>query len=277
MSINVLPEARPSADDALLHDHSANSASAPRSRAQANRENAKHSTGPKTEDGKRAVRFNSVSHGATSKCALLPQESAADYETLLQKLHNTYRPETAFELDLVSTIRDLKWRLARLDRYENSVFLTAYVQAQDEIDANYAPETEDDRRILAEGLSYQKSKGTLNQIHRHSRAFRRDIEKAEDDLIRAIKARLDLRSGAATRQLEMRKLEHEVDLLVSDAPPEKFFRNAEPSEPDVENGFALSNSEQPAKTGVKMPKFSGPNRKQARKNWLRAQRNAGKL
>src|SRR5947209_9769583 len=47
----------------------------------ANRHNAKHSTGPRTEEGKRRSAANSTKHGLTSSAVVLPNESQEEYES----------------------------------------------------------------------------------------------------------------------------------------------------------------------------------------------------
>ncbi|HSU30291.1 MAG TPA: hypothetical protein VLJ11_03565, partial [Bryobacteraceae bacterium] len=51
---------------------------APLSRAEVNRQNALHSTGPRTPEGKRASSRNSFQHGLYSKQLVLPGEDPAE-------------------------------------------------------------------------------------------------------------------------------------------------------------------------------------------------------
>ena len=46
---------------------------------EANRANAQHSTGPRTEEGKAASSRNALKHGLTSFTVLLPTEDPAEY------------------------------------------------------------------------------------------------------------------------------------------------------------------------------------------------------
>ena len=54
--------------------------------AQANRRNALRSTGPKTPEGKAAVRHNATKHGLLSQEVLLPGEDAATLQELGERL-----------------------------------------------------------------------------------------------------------------------------------------------------------------------------------------------
>ena len=49
-------------------------------RLEANRRNAKKSTGPRTEEGKRRSSLNAITHGMTARIALLPDEDQAAFD-----------------------------------------------------------------------------------------------------------------------------------------------------------------------------------------------------
>lgn len=89
---------------------------------ESNRQNALKSTGPKTMEGKRAVRHNALKHGLLAKEVVIDsgdgKENRADFETLLCQLDDDLRPEGALERILVDKIASLYWRLARVYRAE---------------------------------------------------------------------------------------------------------------------------------------------------------------
>src|SRR5439155_21716527 len=60
----------------------------------ANRRNAKKSTGPITPEGRAAVRLNSVKHGLTAGSVLVFGESDADFEALLDAMEAEHQPTT---------------------------------------------------------------------------------------------------------------------------------------------------------------------------------------
>lgn len=59
---------------------------------QANQQNAQKSSGPKSDEGKRAVSGNRITHGILSTKLLLSDESAEDYEALLGGLVSELGP-----------------------------------------------------------------------------------------------------------------------------------------------------------------------------------------
>ncbi len=80
----------------------------------ANQANAKHSSGPKSIEGKQKVSSNRITHGILSTKLLLDGESPEDYQSLLDNLQNQLRPAGTLELALVERIAVSLWRQRRL-------------------------------------------------------------------------------------------------------------------------------------------------------------------
>jgi hypothetical protein len=79
----------------------------------ANQQNAKHSTGPRTEAGKRRSRRNAIRHGLTVETVIDTLEDAADYRAFERAIKSDYSPQTAIDSQLVSRLASLLWRLRR--------------------------------------------------------------------------------------------------------------------------------------------------------------------
>src|ERR687883_147224 len=91
--------------------------------AQANRRNALKSTGPKTPEGKAAVRYNAMKHGLLSEdVVLLPGEDEAALRELGELLREELQPVGELENLLVDRISAAHWRLRRLGRVEAGIF-----------------------------------------------------------------------------------------------------------------------------------------------------------
>ena len=86
--------------------------------ANANRQNAKLSTGPVTDQGKLKVSGNRTTHGILSNKLLLANENPEDYHALLDGLQDQLRPVGILELALVERIAVSLWRQRRLIRAE---------------------------------------------------------------------------------------------------------------------------------------------------------------
>ncbi len=89
---------------------------------EANQKNALKSTGPKTEDGKAAVRPNALKHGMLSRQTLLPDEDGAALTELAESLRADLQPVGALEDTLVDLITARLWRLRRLGHVEAAIF-----------------------------------------------------------------------------------------------------------------------------------------------------------
>ncbi|APW59860.1 hypothetical protein [Paludisphaera borealis] len=90
---------------------------------QANRANAKRSSGPKTDDGKARSRLNALKHGlrATTVNFVLPHEDPAELESKIQEWIDDYQPTNAIERELVSRAARISWSLDRAERYETAL------------------------------------------------------------------------------------------------------------------------------------------------------------
>jgi hypothetical protein len=91
-------------------------------KAQANRQNALKSTGPKTPEGKDAVRLNAMKYGLLCQEVLLPGEDEEALRELSEHLWTELKPVGEMENLLVDRIIASHWRLRRLGRVEAGIF-----------------------------------------------------------------------------------------------------------------------------------------------------------
>ena len=80
-----------------------------RTRAEINRENATHSTGPRTDEGRAKSSMNRFKHGFCAVFSLLPSESKQDFENLLAALRQDHQPANATEDILVERMAQHHW------------------------------------------------------------------------------------------------------------------------------------------------------------------------
>ncbi len=88
----------------------------------ANQQNALKSTGPKTPEGKAAVRHNALRHGLLSREVLLSGEIEALFKELGERLWSELEPVGELESLFVDKIIAAHWRLRRLSRVEVDLF-----------------------------------------------------------------------------------------------------------------------------------------------------------
>src|SRR4051794_15447119 len=85
---------------------------------EANRRNARHSTGPITAEGKLRSRRNAVRHGLTAETVIVALENAEDYKALEAAVIADYDAQSAVERELVLRLASLLWRIRRATTME---------------------------------------------------------------------------------------------------------------------------------------------------------------
>ena len=134
-------------------------------RAEINRNNAQHSTGPTTEAGKQRSSMNALKHGLTGQLVVMPDEDLELYQSHLKTFHDEYQPQGATEENLVQALADVSWRLNRVAALETNI-----------LSISYTP------RDLVDGLLDQaKALANLSlHSHRLSRQFKETIAQLRE-------------------------------------------------------------------------------------------------
>jgi hypothetical protein len=99
---------------------------------EANRANAKRSTGPRTEEGKARSRANSWKHGLTGSRLVIGGEEASEFDELRAALLDDHDPQSAFECELVERLAGILWRLRRVPFFEAAIIDARQAQLDDE-------------------------------------------------------------------------------------------------------------------------------------------------
>jgi hypothetical protein len=108
-------------------------------RIEANRRNARESTGPITREGKQRSRCNAVRHGLTADTVIGALEDAQDYKAFEATIIADYDAQSAVERELVLRLAGLLWRLRRATTMETGLF---------EIQADHLREFRQARQLL---------------------------------------------------------------------------------------------------------------------------------
>src|SRR6478672_9041845 len=156
----------------------------------ANRENAQHSTGPRSAEGKSRSAANSTRHGLSGCFAVLNHESLEEFLQLQADYQEQFQPENAHERFLVTQMVQAQWRLARIDSLESRAFEIFHDYRYCKTDPG-AP-TDDEARIfhnMDHGAPY------FDHLHRYRTAAERSYYRAHKELMdgrsRQIKDTLD--------------------------------------------------------------------------------------
>jgi len=84
-----------------------------------NQQNAQHSTGPRTTEGKAIAAQNARKHGlSVQRHILLPGEDPAAYQRLLDELIEMYQPQSAREQTAIEDFAHCRWAIQRADAIE---------------------------------------------------------------------------------------------------------------------------------------------------------------
>src|SRR5499425_1519953 len=89
---------------------------------EANRRNARKSTGPITGEGKQHSRCNAVRHGLTAETVIGALEDAQDYKAFEATIIADYDAQSAVERELVLRLASVLWRLRRATTMETGLF-----------------------------------------------------------------------------------------------------------------------------------------------------------
>ena len=197
--------------------------SAPRDRAAINRENAQHSTGPRTADGKKRASLNALRHGLTGHTIVLPSEDLTAYQRHSQAFFDEYQPQGATETQLVQALADTAWQLNRVPSLEANLLSLGMADHSASIDASH-PEAQ---AALAMAAAFVEHARAFNILSAHSQRLSRIFEKT-------LKTLRDLQ--ADRRHNEKRDLERAANLA------EMNQLENQPYDP-TQDGFVFSNEQ----------------------------------
>ena len=86
-----------------------------------NRENAQHSTGPRTPEGKATVSLNANRHNLTGRLLIREEEQAA-FAAFQSQHQNQINPQGALEITLSEMLISAGWNLRRIEILEADTF-----------------------------------------------------------------------------------------------------------------------------------------------------------
>jgi len=161
-------------------------------RRNANRANAQHSTGPRTEEGKAKSSLNAVKTGLTGRTVLLPTDDIHAYYEHLDRHFAEFSPATDKEKSLVQTIVDTEWRLLRIAPLESGIYAVGRRKL-----ADLFPEEKDpsNRQALIDAEIFMTFRRDFSNLALQERRLRNHLEKDTAQLQTLQKDRLDKRKS----------------------------------------------------------------------------------
>jgi hypothetical protein len=133
---------------------------------EANRRNARLSTGPVTEEGKRKSRQNALRHGLTAETVIDALEDAEDYAAFEMAVTADYDAQSAVERELVLRLASLLWRLRRATAIESGLF---------KIQARHLLQFRQRRQAR------QKRQEIIDSVYRNALATEEDMHQDDDE------------------------------------------------------------------------------------------------
>ena len=127
---------------------------------EANRRNARLSTGPVTEDGKRQSRQNALRHGLTAETVIDALEDAEDYAAFEMAMTADYDAQSAVERELVLRLASLLWRLCRATAIESGLFK---IQAKHLLQFRQRRQAHRERQKIIDAM-YQNAVATDDEV-----------------------------------------------------------------------------------------------------------------
>ena len=141
----------------------------------ANKQNAQHSTGPRTDEGKQRTSQNALKHGFRAKDPLIPGEDPDHYYRHSAELESELQPAGPLEENLVDQLVDITWRLKRFARIEAAVVNELYDSAAEQAENQH----KDGDQLLGKSLAHSNA---LNRLSRYEAQLARRYQNTMKEL-----------------------------------------------------------------------------------------------
>src|SRR6266566_2984574 len=141
----------------------------------ANRLNAQHATGPKSDDGKSRSSQNALKHGLCSP-SLLPAESPEAFDHFCSQIIADLQPQSFLEQMLAKEIAGLLWRLRRIPGSETHLFTLLDQDQQNHTSKQTA------HHLAHSFLSHEDKSNPFHRLQRYESHLRRALSTTLKEL-----------------------------------------------------------------------------------------------
>ena len=146
----------------------------------ANRENAKLSTGPTSPEGAARSSQNALKHGLLGRTVHLTPDEEEPYRLFHEGLFTTLKPRGANEEYLVESLIDSRWRIAQISQIEAGLYALGLIENKKEL-ANY-PIAQ--AAQIARALTFKQNQKEFEKLNRYQGRLQRqataDFKKLEE-------------------------------------------------------------------------------------------------
>ena len=140
----------------------------------ANRENASHSTGPRTPEGKKRSSLNALRHGLTGQVVVMPSEDLQAYQAFVDERIQDFAPKSGLEKQLALDLAGTMWKLNRLSTIENGLYAMGH---HDNADRNNVDRAEV-HTVLTAATTYEEHSKSLDNLNLQESRLRRGFHKS---------------------------------------------------------------------------------------------------
>ncbi|HSB17861.1 MAG TPA: hypothetical protein VLE22_25655 [Bryobacteraceae bacterium] len=148
----------------------------------ANRKNARRSTGPTSDEGKARSASNALQHGLLSRDIVLPDEDAEEFTTLAASYTAQLDPQGPLEEFCVRQMVAADWKLRRLLRLETGMLAygVEYIRDVDDDDDRWSGNSsyEETTVLLGKMISGSSRTTRLSLLTRYESSIRQSWYKA---------------------------------------------------------------------------------------------------
>jgi len=188
----------------------------------ANRQNAQHSTGAKTQTGKDKSKMNALRNALTGQTVLLPTDDAIAYQAFIDSIYQQWSPIDDQEKRLTQLIADTEFRIHRVAALETNIFAVGRLEQPEGL------YSESEGLLHAKlHLVYEKQLKNLalqeRRLRNHHKSDTTKLEQLQQDRIEKAKqseqALIDERKAIFARA---NKISHNCYKLKKDFEPAAF-------------------------------------------------------
>ncbi len=140
---------------------------------EANRRNAQRSTGPRTDEGKKASALNARRHNLTGQVTAMTDADRIMHDAFSASLVESLAPEGAMETQLAQRIATDSWRLNRLSAIEDNLYALGHSAHSDDIETEH-PEI---HAALTAAKVFQEESKQLQLLTLYDQRINRNIQK----------------------------------------------------------------------------------------------------
>ena len=153
----------------------------------ANADNAQHSTGPKTVEGKAKVAKNGVSHGLFAAYERLAPADAARVTGFIEEMHAGLQEQSPVREDIIREYAIAKWRVELFYRMESSFFASAIADERADPESAALIQEYGEDILMGRALRHDAAgPNVFSKLMRYAAIVKKDLRSANNAYIQLL-------------------------------------------------------------------------------------------